>query len=120
MGKTERCEHMTIAAIAEALSLKVLCSVSNLEREIAGGYASDMLSCVMAGAKKDNIWITLLTHLNVIAVAVLLEIPAVIITENSPVEDTVLKKAEDEGVVLLHTAEGNYTVVGKLYELGIK
>jgi serine kinase of HPr protein (carbohydrate metabolism regulator) len=111
---------MTIATIAEALSLEVLCSERNLGCEIDGGYASDMLSCVMAGAQKDNIWVTLLTHLNVIAVAVLLEIPAVVITENSPVEETVLKKAEDEGVVLLHTAEDNYAVVGKLYELGVK
>jgi serine kinase of HPr protein (carbohydrate metabolism regulator) len=111
---------MTIAAIVEALSLEVLCAERHLGREIQGGYASDMLSCVMAGAQKDNIWVTLLTHLNVIAVAVLLEIPAVIVTENSPVEDNVLKKAEDEGVVLLHTAEDNYHVVGKLYELGIK
>ena len=111
---------MTIAAIAEALSLDVLCAEGNLGREIRGGYASDMLSCVMAGAQKDNIWITLLTHLNVIAVAVLLEIPAVVITENSPVEEAVLKKAEDEGVVLLHTTEDNYAVVGKLYELGVK
>ncbi len=111
---------MKIRCIAEALSLRVLCAERNLEQEIHGGYASDMLSCVMAGAKKGNIWVTLLTHLNVIAVAVLLEIPAVVITENSPVDASVLHKAEEEGIVLLHTTEATYDVAGKLYELGIR
>jgi len=111
---------MTIRQITEALSLDVLCSKENVDREIEGGYASDMLSCVMAGAQKGNIWITLLTHLNVIAVAVLLEIPAIIVSEHAPVEPPVLQKAEDEGIVILHSQEDTYTVVGKLYELGVK
>lgn len=111
---------MTIREIANALSLTALCAEEGLDREVEGGYASDMLSCVMAGAKKDNIWVTLLTHLNVIAVAVLLEIPAIVISENSPVDASVLKKAEEEGITLLRTPENTYTVVGKLYALGIR
>ncbi|GAK56962.1 HPr kinase [Candidatus Vecturithrix granuli] len=111
---------MTIRQVAEALSLEVLCSENNLDGEIEGGYASDMLSCVMAGAQKGNIWVTLLTHLNVIAVAVLLEIPAVIISEHAPIAPPVLQKAADEGIVVLHSTENTYTVVGKLYELGVK
>ena len=111
---------MTIRGIAKALSLTVLCAESGLDREVDGGYASDMLSCVMAGAQKGNVWVTLLTHLNVIAVAVLLEIPAIVISENSPVDGSVLKKAEEEGITLLRTPENTYTVVGKLYALGIR
>ncbi len=111
---------MTIRQIAEALSLEVLCSEHKIDEEIAGGYASDMLSCVMAGAQKGNIWVTLLTHLNVIAVAVLLEVPAVIISEHASIAPPVLQKAADEGIVLLHSIENTYTVVGKLYELGVK
>ncbi|MBD3306735.1 serine kinase [candidate division KSB3 bacterium] len=111
---------MTIRTLVNALSLTVLCSEDQLDQEISGGYASDMLSCVMAGAHKGNVWVTLLTHLNVVAVAVLVEIPAVIITEHSPVEPTVLKKAETEGLVLLQTPEPTYAVVGKLYELGVR
>ena len=111
---------MTIRGIADALSLTVLCGEEGLDREVEGGYASDMLSCVMAGAEKGNVWVTLLTHLNVIAVAVLLEIPAIVISENSSVDEAVLKKAEDEGITLLRTPEDTYTVVGKLYALGIR
>jgi serine kinase of HPr protein (carbohydrate metabolism regulator) len=111
---------MTIRKIGELLSLRVLCAERNLDLDIQGGYASDMLSCVMAGAQAGNIWVTLLTHLNVIAVAVLKEIPAVIITENAPVEPAVLQKAEEEGIVVLQTAENTYTTVGALHTLGIQ
>ncbi len=111
---------MTIREIAAALTLEVLCAERNLDQPILGGYASDMLSCVMAGAKKDAIWVTLLTHLNVIAVAVLLEIPAVIVSEHAPVDAAVRQKAEAEGIVLLHSAENTFTLVGKLYALGVR
>ena len=111
---------MTIREITEQLPLTVLCSEDRLDQEIEGGYASDMLSCVMAGAQKGDVWVTLLTHLNVIAVAVLLEIPAIIVTERAPVEPPVLEKAKNEGVVLLHTENDTYAMVGKLYALGIR
>ncbi len=111
---------MTIREITEQLPLTVLCSENNLDQDIEGGYASDMLSCVMAGAQKGNVWVTLLTHLNVIAVAVLLEVPAIIVTEGAPIEPPVLEKAEREGVVLLHTNDATFTMVGKLYALGIQ
>ena len=111
---------MTVRDIQKALSLSIICSSDNLDCEVNGGYASDMLSCVMAGAQKGNIWVTLLTHLNVIAVAVLLEIPAIIVTEGAPLAPEALKKAEEEGVIVLQSSEDTYTVVGKLYTLGIK
>ncbi len=111
---------MTIRDIQEALSLSIVCAHPALDRDITGGYASDMLSCVMAGAREGNIWVTLLTHLNVIAVAVLLDIPAIIVTEGAPLASEAIGKAEEEGIVVLQSAEDTYTVVGKLYELGIK
>ncbi|PIE34164.1 serine kinase [candidate division KSB3 bacterium] len=111
---------MTVREIQKALSLSIVCSGQTLDIEIDGGYASDMLSCVMAGAQQGNIWVTLLTHLNVIAVAVLLEIPAIIITENAPLAPEALAKAEDEGIVILQASEDTYTIVGKLYALGVK
>jgi len=47
-------------------------------------------------------------------------VPAVIISEHAPIDPPVLQKAEDEGIVVLHSTENTYTVVGKLYELGVK
>ncbi len=69
----------------------------------AGGYASDLLSCVMAGARKNAIWVTLQSHVNIVAVAALLELAAVIITEGVAPDADTLAKAQEEGVVLLGT-----------------
>ena len=66
-----------------------------------GGYSSDLLSCVMAGAKKGNIWITLQAHLNIVAIAALNEVAAIIITENAQPDAASIAKANEQGVILL-------------------
>jgi len=85
-----------------------------------GGYASDLLSCVIAGAKPGNIWVTIQSHMNVVAVAALREVSAVILTENARPEADVIEKANQENVILLGTREPSYEVAGKLWELGIQ
>jgi hypothetical protein len=84
-----------------------------------GGYASDLLSCVMAGAKSDHLWVTLQAHINVVAVAALTEVCAVIISEGSVPDPEVIEKADLQGITLLGSKESTYQVVGKLWELGI-
>ena len=85
-----------------------------------GGYASDLLSCVVAGAQPGNLWVTLQAHMNVVAVASLREVSAVIITENAQPDADVIEKANEQGVVLLSTALPSYEVVGKLWEMGVR
>jgi len=84
------------------------------------GYASDLLSCVMAGAAKKSIWVTLQAHGNIIAVATLLDLSAVIITEGAIPDETTIEKANDEGVILLSTPLSTYAVVGLLWEMGLR
>ncbi len=86
----------------------------------ACGYTSDLLSCVMAGAPKKSIWITLQAHGNIIAVATLLDLSAVIITEGAIPDETTIEKANEEGVVLLSTSLPTYAVVGQLWEMGLR
>jgi hypothetical protein len=83
------------------------------------GYASDLLSCVMAGAKGNHLWITLQAHLNIIAVAALLEVAAIIITENAQPDAATIAKANEQGVILLSTAQNTYAINGQLWEMGI-
>jgi hypothetical protein len=106
--------------VAQALKLQVVTGAAALNREITGGYSADLLSCVMARAKAGNVWVTLQAHPNVIAVATLLELAAVIVTEGAPVPADVLAKAEAEGIVLLTTPRTAFWVVGELARLGIK
>lgn len=84
------------------------------------GYASDLLSCVMAGAAKKSIWVTLQAHGNIIAVATLLELAAVIITEGAIPDPTTIEKANQESVILLGTIKPSFYVTGKLWELGLR
>lgn len=112
---------MTLQEIITGLNLTVLTSPRDFNAiQPQGGYAADLLSCVMAGAQPQNIWVTLQAHMNVVAVAVLREVSAVIITENAKPEADVIEKADQQGIILLSTSESNYEIVGKLWELGIR
>lgn len=85
-----------------------------------GGYTSDLLSCVMAGAKSKYIWVTLQAHLNIVAVAALLDVAAIIITENAKPDTATIAKANEQGVILLSTSMPSFEVDGKLWEMGIR
>ncbi|WP_299024662.1 DRTGG domain-containing protein [uncultured Thermanaerothrix sp.] len=112
---------MRLDQIVNALQLSVLTHPIDLsEVEPTGGYASDLLSCVMSGAQRGNLWVTLQSHLNIVAVAALLDLAAIIITEGAQPDVATLEKAEQEGVILLSTPLPTYTVIGRLWELGVR
>jgi hypothetical protein len=112
---------MTLKDIIAKMDLTVLTAPQNLGTITPnGGYASDLLSCVVAGAQPGNIWVTLQAHMNVVAVAALREVSAVIITENARPDAAVIDRANQQGVTLLSTKEPSYQVVGKLWEIGIR
>lgn len=112
---------LTLKNIIDTLQLTVLTEERDfIAVQPQGGYVSDLLSCVMAGACSGNIWITLQAHVNVIAVAALQDLAAVIITENTQVEPQVVQKANQQAVILLSTPLPSYEVAGRLWEMGIR
>lgn len=111
---------MTLKEIVEKLSLQARVVEPDLEREVTGGYACDLLSCVMAKARRGNIWVTIQAHPNVVAVAVLLELAAIIIVEGVEPESATLQRAQSEHVAILTTPHTAFTVVAELSKLGIK
>jgi hypothetical protein len=112
---------MNLQEIILKLDLKVLTTPADFSAvKPTGGYAADLLSCVMAGAKSGNVWVTLQAHINIVAIASLTETCAVIITENTLPVAEVIAKANEQGVILLGAPEPTYKVVGKLWELGIR
>ena len=110
---------MKVRAIVEALNLDVLAGEAHLDREVTGGYAADLLSCVMAGAEAGDLWITLQTHGNIVAVASLLGVAALIVAEGAEVPEATLDKAEQQEVVLLSSAEPVYETIAQLVALGV-
>lgn len=111
---------MTLAQLIEALELRLLTPSADLTRQITGGCAGDLLSFVMANGEAGMAWITVQTHLNVIAVASLHEFACVIVSEGSAVEADALAKAEEERIAVLGSPLSSYTLAGRLYELGVR
>ena len=112
---------MNIQQIIDKLDLKILTEAKEFSSiEPTFGYSSDLLSCVMAGAPTQGIWVTLQAHGNIVAVAALLEITAVIITEGAMPDETTIQKANDEGVTLLSTTFSTFNVIGHLWEMGLR
>ena len=107
---------MTVREVAEKLGLKVLAGVS-LDRVVTGGYCSDLLSDVMARAKEGNAWLTIQTHKNIVAVAVLTGVAAVVVTGGRSPDAETLAKAVEEGVPILASEATSFEVAGKLYGL---
>ena len=105
--------------IAKELDLQVLSSGSGPDREVTAGYCCDLLSWVMANGRKDAVWITVQTHVNIVAVASLLELAAVIIPSGMPVDPVTIQKAKEEGVTVLSSQRGAFELSGMLYRMGI-
>lgn len=110
---------MTVREIVNKLPLKVIAGESNLDKEISGGYASDLLSNVMGQARAGNLWVTMQGHQNIVAVALLAGLTGVVIAGGVEPDQEAVRKAATEEIVMLTTALSTYEVVGRLYQLGI-
>lgn len=111
---------MRLEEIVKELGLKVRCAAHNLSKQVNGGYASDLLSDVIANSQKDNIWVTLQIHQNIVAVASLKELAGIIMVNDREPEEETLKKAGEENIPIMVTELPTFEIVGRLYKLGIR
>jgi hypothetical protein len=112
---------MNLQETIEKLELNILTDPKDFaEITVKSGYCSDLLSCVMTGAEPEGVWVTLMAHSNIVAVAALLDLAAIIITEGAQPDQDTIDKANQKGVTLLSTSHPNFHVVGQLWELGLK
>ncbi len=111
---------MTIEALAQATGAEVLTKTVDLSREAACGFSCDLLSWVMAHGQADMAWVTVQTHMNVIAVATLHDMACVIIPEGNSMPADVLAKAEEEGVAVLASPKGAYELCGLMWTAGLR
>ncbi len=110
---------MTLREVVEKLGMKPVSALSRLSQEFTGGYVSDLLSDVMANAKAGDVWITLQIHQNIVAVATLKELAAIIIIGGRQPEKQTLAKAEEERIPVLLSELSAFEVAGRLYQMGI-
>ena len=105
--------------LIEKLDFKILSEGSDLNREVLSGCCCDLLSWVMAHGKKDTIWITVQAHVNVVAVASLLELAGVILASGITMDEKIVEKAKEEGITILSSKMDAFELAGKLYKMGI-
>lgn len=108
---------MKVADLVEQLQLQVFAGQEGMGREVTGGYVSDLLSDVMGNAPEGAIWITLQTHQNVLAIASLKEVAAVILVQGRQPEEDSIAHSNREGIPLLGTDMESFACAGRLYML---
>jgi hypothetical protein len=108
-----------ITELVRQLNLSVRSAEKNLDREVTGGYASDLLSDVLANGEPGNLWVTLQIHQNIVAVASMKDFAGIILVNSREPEQDTVEKAEAENIAIMVTELPTFELVGRLYGLGI-
>lgn len=110
---------ITLGEIADQLSLSVQTASHRLSNEVRGGCACDLLSAVMSSGQPGDVWLTVQSHANIVAVAVMLDLAGIIVTGGVEVMADTIEKATQEEVPILTTSLSTFTVAGRLAALGV-
>ena len=111
---------MKLGDIIKDLDLEIKVDGENFDSDVSVCYVSDLLSNVMGQALDGSLWVTMQGHQNIVAIASLLSLPAIIITGSSAIETETLKKAKENGVTILSTPMTMFEAAGRLYQLGLR
>lgn len=105
--------------IVDSLQAEVLVAGQMEARELSGGYCGDLLSDCIANAEEGSVWVTVQSHPNIVAVASLVGIPCIVITNDQEVQEQTLEKARDQGITVLRTPLSSFEAVAVLSRLGV-
>lgn len=105
---------MTIAELAALIEAENMTPDLPTDREITCGYTCDLLSWVMAHGEEGMAWVTVQTHMNVVAVAVLADMACVVLPESIDMPKESIEKAADEGLVILKSPLTAYAICGRM------
>ncbi|HWQ51505.1 MAG TPA: DRTGG domain-containing protein [Terriglobales bacterium] len=108
---------MRVKELLEPLGCTVLTCPEGLEKEVAAGYCCDLLSWVIGRAGSHSAWITVMTNVNIVAIAVLAEVSCIVITEGAQPDAEVLERAAQNGVTLLSTGLSTFAAAAALGKL---
>ena len=87
------------------------------DREINGAYIGDLLSWVIGRAQADNVWITIMSNINTVAVATLTDVSCILLTENVSPDADALEAARSKGINILKTHLTSYEAAIKVSEI---
>lgn len=110
---------MLVKDLVEKFELGVAGGENGLDREVIDGYCGDLLSEVMGNAPAGCAWMTVQGHQNIIAVAVLREMAAIIITGGQKPDAETIEKADQEGIPILQWPDSSFRLAGQLFSAGV-
>ena len=107
---------MTVKELSEALNAVVICMPDG-DREVSGGYAGDLLSWVMGRARSGDAWVTIMSKVNIVAVATLADPSCIVLSEGVTLEKEVVARANDVGVNVISSPLDTFTLCSKISSL---
>lgn len=110
---------MKVKELVDKFGLTVVTGEAGLDKEVQGGHCGDLLSEVMGNAAIGCVWVTVQAHQNIVAVAVLREMVAIVITGGGKPDAETIEKASAENIALLTYPGAAFELTGKLYAEGI-
>ena len=117
-GGTRVPVSVALRDVVEELNLEVVTGEASLDSNvITGAYISDLLSDVMANADEGSVWVTIQIHQNIVAVAVVAALNAVIIAGGRRPEAATITRAHEQGVPILTSSASAYDISGRLYSM---
>lgn len=107
---------MTVKQLAAALELKEIC-VCEDDREVTGGYAGDLLSWVMGRARSGDAWVTIMSNVNIVAVATLADPACIILSEGVEADSDTVARARSMGVNILGSEKNTFELCAEIAKL---
>ena len=109
---------MTVAEVASSLSLKPIAAPEE-DREVQGAYIGDLLSWVMGRAQSGNVWVTIMSNLNVVAVASLADVSCIVLAEGVELDSEIKNVALQKGINVYSTSKSAFEIAAELSRLAI-
>ncbi len=106
---------MTVTEICEKINAVPVCGET--EKSFSGVYVGDLLSRAMSRVNTDNVWVTIMSNVNVVAVATLTEPAAIVLAENVSLQDDALESAKENSITVLRSPLSAYEICARLHEI---
>ena len=107
---------MTVDQLKNKLGLKPIC-LADPDREIEGGYVGDLLSWVMGKAQSSDVWITIMSNMNIIAVASLTDVACIVLAEGVSIDENVVRTAEMKEINVLQSPKSAFDLAAEISRL---
>jgi hypothetical protein len=104
---------MTVKELANRFGYEVVC-MPEPDREVTGGYAGDLLSWVMGRAESGDAWVTIMSNLNIVAVASLADPSCIVLSEGVTLDDGVKERAEQQSVNIVKSSKNTFSVCAEI------